>query len=179
MMVPVSMCGYPNTFHKQISFTWPDLISSVVYSCADFTGWIQVVMCKLCSTYKNDILASLLLSHKVRAVPAVSGIHSGLTLVEITSYKTEYVGIWNNICIHLRIQLPSHFSCFAMLLFFANLWIALCDNNTGKFETRIPGTISCVVNTIMRKFHLRREIEEFSYFESTFRHDRRLAAENG
>ena len=50
---------YPNTFHKQISFTWPDLISSVmVYSCADFTGWIQVVMCKLCSTYKNDILAS-------------------------------------------------------------------------------------------------------------------------
>ena len=69
---------YPNTFHKQISFTWPDLISSVmVYSCADFTGWIQVVMCKLCSTYKNDILASLLLSHKIRAVPAVSGIHSG------------------------------------------------------------------------------------------------------
>ena len=105
MMVPVSMCGYPNTFHKQISFTWPDLISSVmVYSCADFTGWIQVVMCKLCSTYKNDILASLLLSHQIRAVPAVSGIHSGLISVVITLYITEYIGSWNKIYIYLIVS---------------------------------------------------------------------------
>ena len=76
----------------------------MVYSCADFTGWIQVVMCKLCSTYKNDILASLLLSHEIRAVPAVSGIHSGLISVVITLYIIEHIGIWNKIYIYLIVS---------------------------------------------------------------------------
>ena len=57
-----------------------------------FRSW-----CVNCAPHTKMTFWPLLLSHKIRAVPAVSGIHSGLTMV-ITSHATKHMmlvfGTW-------------------------------------------------------------------------------------